>query len=126
MNQQFSQIGHCFFADSVISGRMASTADDISGMDNYVFGEEAIPALAIQCVGWFLIGTCALMFFRHALIRTIDHVLHMNILVASTGFLVSDWLLAVPGTTGCELFTLSFFIFGSAGTISAAAIAMER
>lgn len=92
----------------------------------YALEEEAVPGVAIQVVGWFLIISSAFMFIKHTLIRTIDHLLHVNILVASAGFLVADWALLLPGVVGCELFTFTFFVFGSAGTFTTAAIALER
>lgn len=88
--------------------------------------EELVPGIAIQILGWFLLLSSAFMFIKHALLRHLEHALHMNILVASAGFLFTDWWLLVPGVTGCELFTFTFFIFGSAGTFSTALIALER
>jgi len=94
--------------------------------DFHAVEEEAVPGVIIQVVGWFLIISSIFMFFKHTLIRTMDHLLHMNMLLASAGFLLADWALALSDILGCEIFTFSFFVFGSAGTFSTVAIALER
>ena len=73
-----------------------------------------------------LIVTTAYMFVRHRTLRTAEHLIHLNLLLSDSLLLLSDLALLTETVTGCEVYSLSFLVFGSSSIYTVAAIAYAR
>ena len=83
-------------------------------------------ATVLHVTSLVLIVTTAYMFVRHRFLRTAEHLVHLNLLLSDSLLLLSDWVLLAGKMMGCEIYSLSFLVFGSSSIYTAAVIAYAR
>ena len=80
----------------------------------------------LHVASFILIVTTAYMFVRHRILRTAEHIIHLNLLLSDSLLLLSDLAWLAGSATGCEVYSLSFLVLGCSSTYTVAAIAYAR
>ena len=80
----------------------------------------------LHFVSLILVATTVFMFVRHKVLRRSSHLVHLNLLFSDTVLLLTDWAAVSATAAGCDVYSITFLVFGSSSVYTAVAIAYGR